>query len=589
MDERHIKLPPSGSFRWRPADRRVVSYIVRMPKLGMEMESGALLDWHVAEGDAVTEDEVVAEIESEKTRADVPAREDGVLRRTYLDPGDEVPPGTPMGIVAPGDADVSDLAAEAEAELDDVLDRDPDAATAAGGADDSGTTASANDDPATDDGGATDDPKVTPRARKVAEELGVDPATVEGTGFEGAVSADDVQRAAEAREADDAPDDGGEPDPDDARGPLREERPFDGMRRTIADRLGRSAREAVHVTVHREVDAEAAMGAVDAARAAVDGDATLTDLLLVAVSRTLDEHPEFNATVEDGALRLYEDHNLGVAVDVEGGLVTPVVEGVDGRSLAAVVGARRERVDAVVAGDYDAGDLSGGTFTVSNLGPFGADGFTPVIDPPQVAILGVDRVRERAVPDPDAAGEAVSVRRQLGLDLSFDHRAVDGADAARFLDTLAGHLEAPASLLPEGVTPAGGPAMPEREVSAHTSGGMAGEVRAGGFSWRVDEPVDAGGDGSAPTPVDRFLGSLAACLALSVEYQADLRDVALDGVDVDVTGTPAEGTVESITVEVAVDADADAGTLDRIVDLAERTCLVADLLREDLDVRVERV
>jgi pyruvate dehydrogenase E2 component (dihydrolipoamide acetyltransferase) len=131
--------------------------------------------------------------------------------------------------------------------------------------------------------------------------------------------------------------------------------------------------------------------------------------------------------------------------------------------------------------------------------------------------------------------------------------------------------------------------MPEREVSAHTSGGMAGEVRAGGFSWRVDEPVDAGGNGSAPTPVDRFLGSLAACLALSVEYQADLRDVALAGVDVDVTGTPTEGTVESITVEVAVDADADAETLDRIVDLAERTCLVADLLREDLDVRVERV
>ncbi|WP_276258909.1 2-oxo acid dehydrogenase subunit E2 [Haloglomus litoreum] len=582
-----------------------MSYIVRMPKLGMEMESGVLLDWHVAEGDAVTEDEVIAEIESEKTRAEVPAREDGVLDRTYLEPGDEVPPGTPMGIVATDGADVADLAAEATAELDDLPDRDADASAAAPAATadagpDGGATADADadgDDPDTDD--TAGETKVTPRGRKVAEELGVDPATVEGTGFEGAVGADDIRRAAEAREAaddtpagdQDAPSGGGDGTgrTDDAGRTVREERPFDGMRRTIAERLGRSAREAVHVTVHRELDAEAAMAAVDAARAEVDGETTLTDLLLVAVSRTLDDHPEFNATVEDETLRLYEEHNLGVAVDVEGGLVTPVLDAVNERSLGEVVATRRDLVGDVVAGDYDADDLSGGTFTLSNLGPFGADSFTPVIDPPQVAILGVDRVRERAVPDPDGEGDAVTVRRQLGLDLSFDHRAVDGADAARFLDTLATRLESPATLLPEGVTPAGGPAMPDREVSAHTSGGMHGEVRAGGFAWQVDEPVEAGGGGTAPTPVDRFLGSLAACLALSVEYQADIRDVALESVDVDVSGTPKKGKLESIVIRVAVDADADADTLDRIVDLAERGCFVADLLREDLDVSVERV
>jgi pyruvate dehydrogenase E2 component (dihydrolipoamide acetyltransferase) len=565
-----------------------MSYIVRMPKLGMEMEAGVLLDWHVAAGDAVTEDEVIAEIESEKSRADVPAREDGVLDRTYLEPGDEVPPGTPMGIVATDGADVADLAAEATAELDGMLDRDAGSDTGAAAGTDDGTTADDADDPgATGTTDRSSETKVTPQGRKVAEELGIDPTTVEGTGFDGAVDADDVRRAAETGGA--AGGNDGTGDTDDVGRTVREERPFDGMRRTIAERLGRSAREAVHVTVHRDIDAEAAMAAVDAAQTEVDDETTLTDLLLVAVSRTLDEYPEFNATVEDETLRLYEEHNLSVAVDVEGGLVTPVLDAVDEQSLGEVVAARGELVGDVVAGDYDDDDLSGGTFTLSNLGPFGADSFTPVIDPPQVAILGIDQVRERAVPDPDGEGDAVTVRRQLGLDLSFDHRAVDGADAARFLDTLATHLESPAALLPDGVVPADGPTMPDREVSAHTSGGMHGKVRAGSFSWEVDEPVEAGGTGTAPTPVDRFLGSLAACLSLSVAYQADLRDVPLDDVNVDVSGTPKEGKLESIAVRVSVDADADAETLDRIVEMGERSCFVADVLRENLDVEVERV
>lgn len=565
-----------------------MSYVVRMPKLGMEMESGVLLEWHVAVGAAVAADELLAEIESEKTQAEVLAREDGILRRAYLDPGDSVPPGTPMAIVAPADADVSPLESEVAAELDDVPDVDP------GDPDNHGTTGSPAASSPPGRGSDTDGTKLTPRGRKLATELDVDPSTIEGTGFEGAVSGEDVQRAAEAGamgSEQSAEPSAAEAGTGGARRTLREERPFDGMRRTIADRLGRSAREAAHVTVHREVDAEAAMAAVDAARTAVDADTTLTDLLLVAVSRTLEAHPEFNGTVEDGTLRLYEEHNIGVAVDVPGGLVTPVVPAVDARSLGEVVATRCDLVDRVGEGEYDADDLAGGTFTVSNLGPFGVDSFTPIIDPPQVAILGVDRVRERAVPDPDAADpDAVTVRRELGLDLSFDHRAVDGADAARFLETLAEHVEAPAGLLPDGVAPGeGAPAMPDREVHFRRTGEMRGEVEAGGFSWAVDEPVETGGGGTAPTPVDRFLGSLAACLALSVEYQTDIRDVALESIDIDVSGTPKEGGLERIEVRVAIDADADADTLDRIVDLGERGCYVASLLREDLDVRVERV
>lgn len=212
---------------------------------------------------------------------------------------------------------------------------------------------------------------------------------------------------------------------------VREERSLTPMRRTIAERLHESYSEAVHVTVHRDVDAEALLSAANAS----DG-ASLVDVLLRALSDTLDAHPGFNATFEDDTHRIYEEQNVGVAVDVDAGLVTPVVADVGSKSLAEIAGRRRELTRRVEDGDYTMSTFRGGTFTVSNLGPLGVDSFTPVINPPEVAILGVDRTRERATPD----GDGVAFRTEMGLDLSFDHRVVDGADAARFLGTLSENL-----------------------------------------------------------------------------------------------------------------------------------------------------
>jgi len=216
---------------------------------------------------------------------------------------------------------------------------------------------------------------------------------------------------------------------------VREERTPSPMRKTIANRLQESYRNAVHVTVSREVDAEALLDAVDAAGT----DVSLLDVLLRALSDALDAHPAFNATFEDGTHRLYEEHNVGVAVAIDDGLVAPVVADVGDRTLDGIATERRRLTEAVQAGDYAMTDLRGGTFTVSNLGPLGVDGFTPIINPPQVAILGVNRVQERARPNGEGG---VTFRRTLPLDLSFDHRVVDGADAARFLGTLAEGVEA---------------------------------------------------------------------------------------------------------------------------------------------------
>jgi pyruvate dehydrogenase E2 component (dihydrolipoamide acetyltransferase) len=204
------------------------------------------------------------------------------------------------------------------------------------------------------------------------------------------------------------------------------------MRKTIATRLQESYREAVHVTVHREVDAEALTAAAD------DADVSVVDVLVRALSDALTEHPAFNATFEDGTHRLYEEHNVGVAVAVEDGLVAPVVVDVGGLDVDGIAAERERLTDAVRTGDYAMADLRGGTITVSNLGPLGVDGFTPIINPPQVAILGVNRVQERARP---ADGDGVTFHETLPLDLSFDHRVVDGADAARFLGTLAEGIE----------------------------------------------------------------------------------------------------------------------------------------------------
>lgn len=214
---------------------------------------------------------------------------------------------------------------------------------------------------------------------------------------------------------------------------VREERSLTPMRETIARRLHESYTEAVHVTASRTVDATELVAAAD------DTEASVTDLVLRALSDALDAHPAFNATFEDGVHRLYEEHNVGIAVDVEAGLVTPVLADVGSKSVPEVATTRRRLTERMHRGEYTMSDFRGGTFTVSNLGTLGVDSFTPVINPPEVAILGLGRLTER----PRREGEEVVTWKAMTLDLSFDHRVVDGADAARFLGTLAGGVESP--------------------------------------------------------------------------------------------------------------------------------------------------
>ncbi|ELZ23917.1 2-oxo acid dehydrogenase subunit E2 [Natrinema limicola] len=598
-----------------------MGYIVRMPKLGLEMERGTLLEWAIDEGDSVSEGELIAEVESEKSIGEIEAREDGVLRRTYLEVDETVPPGTPIGIVAPAEADIGDLEAEATADLEadvEVEEGEPEPEP------DEGTAEPAVSGAGTSAGGTTaDEITASPRARDRADELGVELTTVEGTGYQGSITEEDVERAA-SKGADEGTselnasprarsraDELGvdlttvegtgyqgaitEEDVEAATAgtggtsrTLAEERPFGGMRKTIAARLSESDREAVHVTVHREADAEALLSAADAADATLETDISVQDVLLRAVSATLADHPAFNATFEDDVHELWEEHNVGLAVDIEQGLIAPVLPDVESKSLAELADERRALVDRAISGDYTMDDLQGGTFTVTNLGVLGVEAFDPIINPPQVAILGVDAIDEQPTRSDD---DGLEWRRHLPFDLSFDHRVVDGADAARFLETLVDYVENPWPLLPEDVADAADRGavgaeteMPGRSVTATNPEGMHGRIEAGSFEWTYDEPESSGGTETGPTPVDVALGGLASCLSLSTRFQTSKRDMSVEEIQVDVDATPEEGPVEDIAATIRLATDEDDEAVDRLVDLGERGCHVSQMLREELEL-----
>jgi pyruvate dehydrogenase E2 component (dihydrolipoamide acetyltransferase) len=195
--------------------------------------------------------------------------------------------------------------------------------------------------------------------------------------------------------------------------------------------MSESAQNAAHVTLKRSFDTSE-LSNVRAAASAEGIDLSFTDLIVRAVGAGLAAHPEFNALYEDETHKIVEEVNIGVAVDVEDGLLTPVVPTVASRSVESVAEVRGELTERALSGEFSMDDLSGGTFTITNLGMFGIDSFDPIINPPEVGILGVGRIRDDGT---------------MTLSLSFDHRVVNGADAARFLDTIVTHLTDPVALL----------------------------------------------------------------------------------------------------------------------------------------------
>jgi pyruvate dehydrogenase E2 component (dihydrolipoamide acetyltransferase) len=433
---------------------------VPMPKLSMTMEEGELITWVKQEGDQVRAGEVICEVNSDKVEMEVESPADGTLVRYAAAEGDIVPVGAP----------IATLATEAEDLLGGLFEPPADggdgSAPAAGAP---AAQAEAAAEPAEAAAPAAPGPKpVVPAARRKAAELGVDLAAVSGTGPDGLVRVGDVEAAAAAPAG--AVDSREQPTPTSATLPLRgaepgagsvqaapaaasdadvEEVPLSPMRRVVARRLVESMQSTPHFYLTVTVDAEALLGfRADLNRQlqerGEDLKVSVNDLIVKACAALLRVNPDLNVSFGGDRLLVHRRVHVGIAVAVDGGLVVPVVRDADQKTLTQVAREARELVGRARSGRLAADEMGGGTFTVSNLGMFGIDQFTAVINPPEAAILAVGAALAEPVVTADGA---VEVHRRMRLTLSIDHRALDGATGAGFLQQLKTALEHPLQIV----------------------------------------------------------------------------------------------------------------------------------------------
>lgn len=566
-----------------------MAYVVRMPQLGMNMESGSVVEWAVEEGEPTSEGELLAVVESEKTTNDVETREDGLLQETFVELGEEVPPGYPVAFVGEEGDEVPEAVRDelSDGESDSEPDEESTDAPADSGV--SGPTqdvTGAQSSETAVTGEKAD--RISPRARSYADEHAVSLEGIAGTGPEGAVVEQDVIDAASADAAPGTTAPVGSATSDVVRANgrrIHEERALTGMRGAIASRMTRSAQQAPQVTLNRRVPVDALLDIKSRLADDRDVDLSLTDFVIAAVVDAVGEYPEFNAIYEDDTLKLANNVNVGVAVDIDDGLITPVIKGAEQRTLEGINAERSRLVSRALEGTYTNDDLSSGTFTITNLGHFDIDSFDPILNPPEVAILGVNNITTERDP------ETGDIQQKLGLSLTFDHRAVDGADAARFVDALADALAHPLRLVSLGGDQSStgtfreseGPLTDGRTAQASSDGGMTASVRSRRFEWVADEPESVGGTDSAPNPVEQFLGSLSSCLTLMIGNMADRRNVPIDSIDVTVDASPDDGRIESLDTTVELASSADLETLDHLVEVSERACFVNQVVSDDIE------
>ncbi|MGQ9668026.1 MAG: dihydrolipoamide acetyltransferase family protein, partial [Anaerolineae bacterium] len=279
---------------------------------------------------------------------------------------------------------------------------------------------------------------ISPRARRLAEEHSVPWQTLRGTGPQGAIVERDVRAYLEARPAVPAP-----PIPPAASAiPIREVIPLEGPRAVIAQRMAESRAITASVTLTAEADATAL---VDVRRQLHEAGipVSFNDLFLLIAARALRQFPRLNASLDGDVIRIWDEVHIGLAVDTERGLLVPVVRNMDRKRLADIARETQQLIERARAGRLNPEDMQGGTFTITNLGMYDIDAFTPIINLPQCAILGIGRIAER----PAVFQGMIAVRHRVWLSLTFDHRLVDGAPAAQFLQSIIRWVEMPHLLL----------------------------------------------------------------------------------------------------------------------------------------------
>ncbi len=439
-----------------------------MPVLGMTMESGIIVEWMKKEGDSVTEGEVLFNVETDKSVMEVEAKASGTLLKIVHGPGDDVPIQQVIGYIGeageaiadPGDPGDGDGSAATDGTTDSTANGTAggeDALAAAGTAD--GTTG--GQDGAETAGAGTPGPpgrvKISPKARRHARDLGIAVEHIAGTGPGGRIVFSDVEAfAARTAAAAPATTPAHAPAPAPAAAPaaagpgtkrVQRRAPLSGLRKVAATRLAESASTIPHFYLTMDVDMTRLTGLREQLIAYGEkrglARVSVNDLIIKAAGIALRSFPAVNASLEGGEIVEYADVNVGFAVALDDGLVVPVVAFADQKSVFDIAAATRYLGEKARAKGLGPEDYGYGTFTISNLGMFGVDQFTAIINPPEAAILAVGRVKDTPV----AVDGKVEIKDMMSITLSSDHRLIDGAVAGQFLAHLREILEQPLELL----------------------------------------------------------------------------------------------------------------------------------------------
>ncbi len=390
---------------------------VVMPALEMAQENGKLLAWRKKEGESVSKGEPLLEIETDKAVVEIEAPGDGILAGVTAEVGAVIPVGETIAwLVAPGEKPPVAAASAAPA-------------ARAMSAAQSVTAAPAAARPSAEPAAV----QISPKARRLAKELGVDIGKIRGTGPDGTITAEDVQAASQSKGASVAA--------SATAAPVAAGEPLSQMARLMAERTTQSWTSVPHFFLQQTVDAgalHAAQKKLSAGSAAGTGP-TITDVLIALIARVLEKHPKLNASWTGNNVRLNPEINISVAMAVKDGVVGAVIPRANKQAIAELSKVRRELTERARAGKLRPTDISGGTFTLSNLGMYKVDAFSAIITPPQCAILAVGAIADAVVPVDGKPG----IRPVMTMTLSSDHRVVDGARAAEFLGELAGAIREP--------------------------------------------------------------------------------------------------------------------------------------------------
>ncbi|RXY98841.1 dihydrolipoamide acetyltransferase family protein [Fictibacillus sp. S7] len=408
---------------------------VVMPKLGMAMKEGTVSVWNKKVGDPVQKGELIASINSEKIEMEIESPGEGILLEIAVEEGKGVPPGTPIAYIGQPDEKVvsgaqeeaaASIVAEPEvpAPASPVVKENPSHVTISG-----------------------EKVKISPVARKMAAEANLDIQTLAGTGPGGRITKEDVQKALENVSQQSRPEPPARKENETNTKADQASRPLTGMRKVIAERMHSSLQNSAQLTIYMKADITELKTLQAQSAASVKrrfGEKlTLTDFIARATILALQVHPFMNSALIDYSIHERNNVHLGMAVALEKGLVVPVINDAEKLSLSQLSASIRELAKKARENQLGSEEMTGSTFTITNLGAYGVEHFTPVLNPPEAGILGVGAAEDQPV----YRGDNLERRSILPISLTFDHRLVDGAPAALFLKEIKGYLEEPFSML----------------------------------------------------------------------------------------------------------------------------------------------